>query len=188
MPQICLPSAKLDLVPPVLGRTNGLELSMSHAEKQELSTAIAQAFRNSTAEWHDFLQKSDDELRWNIINSFAYALNSEPLEVLTGRIIDQASSEMEFAGLTANHVIYFRGIVDKSGPAWQIFRRNTLSLVEVLAAPHVLTTPSMHFQYQTPKFRLSYDNGSQFELPMTRPANELSEDFIASLWADLDAA
>lgn len=160
---------------------------MSNSEKQELGAFIGQAFRDSTPGWHEFMNKADEETRWSIANSFTYALNGEVLELLTGRITNPSTAEMEFAGFTKNHVIYFKGQVGFPGPTWQVIQRSSLELLEVVSAPDVLPLPSMRFEVRTAKFKLSYGNAVQFDFPMDSPAREIGDEFIRSLWADLDA-
>lgn len=158
---------------------------MGHTPVQELSLKIQSELEEGIYDWDRF-QGGNRDTSWRICNSLAFALNGSDIEFLAGEVHSFEEAEVEIAAYTKQHLIYYRGNPDKTGPSFRVVSRRTISEVVIHSAPKTITVPRFSIASMG-AYEVFYGDGIHFNLPLgRRNVNpERLDSFIPSLVEDL---
>ncbi|MGV2952054.1 hypothetical protein ACNPM8_07745 [Glutamicibacter sp. AGC46] len=129
------------------------------------------------------------EARAIFINSIAFALNDEKPLLVTEQITNQSENMIEFAIFTETRVLYFNGKSEAQQPVIQAIPRRTLKELRILGSAAVIEAG--RYLTNRAQYALTYDNGTQFNLPLshsTADMQPLINRCLPSLYDDLNAS
>lgn len=124
-----------------------------------------------------------------LLNAFAFAIDDNEIEALSGRVIDQEANTVEIAVFTKDHVIYFNGESNWENPRLRVFARSSLADLTLVESPPVVPIGASNRFSRWAVYELEYSNGIKFQVPFTPGVDGGGDDFaklLTSLLDDLD--
>ena len=156
--------------------------------QQERGRELASKFRDSAWSVVEKYENLGHGGLGRILNAFAFAINDNAVEVVTGRVIDDETRTVEIAVFTTDHVIYFTGISNLEHPRLQVIPRSSLTGLSIIEAPQVVPFDHHNLFARWAVYELTYSSGLTFQAPLnpgTRNMVEAFDEMLPSLLQDL---